>query len=291
MSAVSPIYPTSQIKRHRATKAEVEQRRIALYYIIEAMKPMTVRQVFYQASVKGIVDKSESGYNKIQADLVAMRRAGLLRYDWLADNTRWQRKPTTYTNVETALRSLAKHYRKDLWADADCHVEIWLEKDALAGVVLPVTRAYDVGLMVARGFASLSFLHSAAEQFAGLDVPVHIYHLGDFDPSGVCAANKIESTLREMAPRTEIHFERLAVLPDQIEEWELPSRPTKMTDSRAKGFGDISVELDAIEPDVLRALVEEAIRDHLPVDYHQELILAEEAEREQIRALVEAWAA
>ena len=107
---------------------------------------------------------------------------------------------------------------------------------------------FDVPLMVARGYASLSFLHTAAEYINDLDVPTYIYHLGDFDPSGVNAGEKIEETLREMAPDAEINFERLAVTPEQIDEWNLPTRPTKTSDTRSKNFGDISVELDAIEP-------------------------------------------
>ena len=129
-----------------------------------------------------------------------MRKAGELPYDWLADNTRSQRKLRTYDGIEDALESTARFYRKDLWSTADRYVEIWLEKDALAGVVLPVTSTYDVPLMVARGYASLSFLHTAAEYIDSLDIPAHIYHLGDFDPSGVNAGEKIEQTLREMAP-------------------------------------------------------------------------------------------
>jgi hypothetical protein len=116
-----------------------------------------------------------------------MRRAGGLPYDYLADNTRWQRKPRTFDSVEDALRDTAAFYRKNLWTTADWYVEIWLEKDALSGVIYPVTSLYDVPLMVARGYASLSFLHSAAEYINSLTVPAHIYHFGDFDPSGVNA--------------------------------------------------------------------------------------------------------
>ena len=280
------IYAASPIKRHRSTKAEVERRREDLYEIVEAMKPMTVRQVFYQATVRGIVEKSEAGYAKVQTDLVLMRRAGEMPFDWLADNTRWQRKPRTFDSVEQALQDTARLYRKALWSDAGAYVEVWLEKDALAGVVLPVTAMYDVPLMVARGYASLSFLHSAAEYINSLDVPVYLYHLGDFDSSGVNAGEKIEETLREMAPVAEIHFERLAVTPEQIELWRLPTRPTKTSDSRAKGFGAISVELDAIEPDKLRALVEDAIEDHLPPHQFKVLKAAEDSERTLIRQLV-----
>lgn len=145
---------------------------------------------------------------------------------------------------------------------------------------------YDVPLMVARGYASLSFLHSAAEAIRNLDVPAHIYHLGDFDPSGVNAGEKIEQTLREMAPDAEIHFERLAVTPAQIEAWHLPTRPTKATDSRARNFGNISVELDAIEPGTLREIVETAINRHLPQDQLRVLQEAERSEREMLKGLV-----
>ena len=281
-----PVYETSHIKR-RSTKTQVEERRVALYKIVSEQKPMTVRQVFYQASVRGIVEKSEAGYNKVQTDLVQMRKAGVLPYSWLADSTRWQRKPETFDSVEQALEDTARFYRKALWADADAYVEIWLEKDALSGVIFPVTSMYDVPLMVARGYASLSFLHGAAEHIGSLDVPAYIYHLGDFDPSGVNAGEKIEQTLCEMAPNADIHFERIAVTPWQIENWELPTRPTKTSDTRSKGFGDISVELDAIPPADLRMLVESVIQIHLPQRQFEILKIAEASERELITSLVE----
>jgi hypothetical protein len=278
------------IKRRRSTQAEVRARRDALLEIVEAMKPMTVRQVFYQATVRGLVEKAESGYAKVQTDLTLMRRAGELPYDWLTDNTRWQRKPLSFNGVDEALKETARLYRKNLWANADAYVEIWLEKDALAGVILPITAAYDVPLMVARGYASLSFLYSAAEYINSLDVPTYIYHLGDFDPSGVNAGEKIEETLGEMAPDAEIYFERIAVTPEQIEEFELPTRPTKVTDSRSKGFSALSVEIDAIAPNMLRAIVSEAIEIHLPEHEYEVLKAAEQSQRDLIARLVNAAA-
>ena len=280
MSPAAASYPASRIKRTRATQQEVQARRAALLGIIHEMRPMTVRQCFYQATVRNLVDKSEAGYDKVQTDLVVMRRSGALPYDWLADNTRWQRKPTTYASITDALKETARFYRKALWTSADTYVEVWLEKDALSGVIYPVTSLYDVPLMVARGYASLSFLHGAAEYINELDVPAYIYHLGDFDPSGVNAAEKIEQTLRDLAPRADIHFERIAVTPAQIQAWELPTRPTKQTDSRAKGFGAVSVELDAIEPDELRALVRRYIERHLPASELRVLQVAEASEQQ-----------
>ena len=112
------------------------------------------------------------------------------------------------------------------------------------------------------------------------------FYLGDHDPSGQDAARAIEETLREMAPEAEIHFERLAVTPTQIARWRLPTRLTKTTDSRSKGFGDVSVELDAIPPGHLRDLVQTAIERHLPPERYAVLKVAERAEQSLLRGLV-----
>ena len=127
------------------------------------------------------------------------------------------------------------------------YVEVWCEKDALAGVLMEETKVYDVPLMVASGYSSISFLHSAAMAIEAKGKPAYIYHFGDLDPSGVDAARDIEAKLRRYAPGAEIHFERPAVTREQVEQWNLPTRPTKQTDTRAKKFGSAtSVELDAI---------------------------------------------
>lgn len=277
-------YVASHIKRRRSTKAEVEARRSALYGIVVEQRPMTVRQVFYQATVQNLIEKTEAGYTKVQTDLVKMRQDGSLPYSWLADNTRWQRRPRTFDSVQDALEDTARFYRKSLWTEAEVYVEVWLEKDALAGVVMPVTSEYDVPLMVARGYASLSFLHSAAAEITDIGKPTYIYHLGDFDPSGVNAGQKIEQTLREMVPEAEIHFQRIGVTPPQITAWNLPTRPTKESDTRARGFDSkISVELDAISPAMLRNLVRDVIQQHLPPEQLRVLQVAEESEKAMLR--------
>ena len=289
MSAV-PVYPSSQIKakrRFRSTKLQMTERRTKLYAIVADMQPMTVRQVFYQATVHNIVEKDEAGYGKVQTDLVAMRKAGQLPYGWIADNTRIQRRPNSFSSIDHALEETARFYRKDLWESADSYVEVWLEKDALSGVIYPITSEYDVPLMVARGYASLSFLYSSAEYIKLLKKPAYLYHLGDFDPSGVNAGEKIEQTLRELAPDADIHFKRIGVTPEQIREWSLPTRPTKSSDTRSKGFGDISVELDAIEPATLRELVRQHVEQHLPADQLRILKVAEQSERELLCDMIE----
>jgi hypothetical protein len=278
------LYAACRVYRRKATKRQMEARYEALVRIVERIRPCTVRQAFYQATVFGVVEKDEAGYDRVQRALVELRRSKRIPYRSITDSTRWQIKPTTYDSLKDALEETARFYRRAVWADVDAYCEVWLEKDALAGVVDPITARYDVPLMVARGFSSLSFLHSAGEDIAALDKPAFIYHLGDRDPSGVCAAEKIEQTLREFAPNAEIHFTRLAVLPWQIEAWDLPTRPTKQSDSRAKTFDRESVELDAIHPDQLRRLVEDAIVQHLPANQLEVLKVAEDSEREMLKA-------
>jgi hypothetical protein len=128
---------------------------------------------------------------------------------------------------------------------------------------------------------------SCNDYISAINVPTYIYHLGDFDPSGVNAGEKIEETLREMAPNAVISFERIAVNIEQVIEWNLPTRPTKQTDTRAKKFGSAeSVELDAIDPRRLRSLVGKSIQQHLPRHQFKQLMRIEQEERKLIGGLV-----
>ena len=270
---------TAELYRATHPRHQVEARREAV--------PMTVRQVFYQATVRGSSRRPRAATPRCRP--TSRSCAGRASFPMTGSPTTpaGSASRARSTASRTRSRNTAAFYRKALWNDADSYVEIWLEKDALAGVVYPVTSMYDVPLMVARGYASLSFLHSAAEAINELDVPTYIYHLGDFDPSGVNAGEKIEETLRELAPDADITFERIAVTPEQIAEWDLPTRPTKASDTRAKDFGS-SFRSSSMRssPNQLRALVQDAIELHLPAEQFEVLKAAEDSEREIISRLV-----
>src|SRR5262249_10305095 len=166
-------------KRHRRTKAAVTGIRSAIIDILSKDNPQTVRQVFYALTVRGVIAKAEIEYQRTVVRLLSeMREAGQIPFEWIADNTRWQRKPSTFTGIEAYLNSAAKFYRRDLWAAMPVYVEVWVEKDALAGVLMEETEVYDVPLMAAKGYASLSFLHSAAMAIEAKGKPAYIYHFG-----------------------------------------------------------------------------------------------------------------
>ena len=157
-------YPSSPIKRRRRTKAEIEDIRSTIYDVVSAERPMTVRQVFYRLVTVGKIAKTENEYNSTVCRLlVEMRLNDELPFDWIADNTRWMRKPKTHSDLKSMLDLTATTYRRALWDNQEEYVEIWLEKDALSGVIFGITSRWDVPLMVTRGYPSLSFLHEAAE--------------------------------------------------------------------------------------------------------------------------------
>ena len=283
------VYGTSPIKRARRTKAEVEALDAALIEIVEQFNPATVRQVFYQAVNRNLVPKSETkGYRVVQRRLVALRESGEIPYGHIVDGTRYVHGHQRYNDLDEFTTYAAGLYRKDYWAASDVNVEVWLEKDALKGVLIPtVVNECGLGLHVTRGFASITYLQEAAEDIEMDGRPTYVYVLTDFDPSGVSIAEKVEQELTERAPFCDITVERLAVNREQIERWNLPTRPTKSTDTRANKFrrvhGTDSVELDAIPPDLLRQLVKNAIDSHMEPWRLKQFQMIEKEERETLR--------
>jgi hypothetical protein len=281
-------YGSRPIKRRRRTKAEMMEIREAIYIALDTDHPQTIRQLFYRLTVEGVIAKTEAEYKTVVRLTGEMRRAGLLPFEWIADSTRWMRKPRTFDSLEAALQITAQTYRRSLWAESSDYVEIWIEKEALAGVVVDVTNEFDVPLMVTRGYPSLSFVQSAAEAMNARSQFTYVYYLGDHDPSGVDISRKLEEDLHEFTFGIS-EFERIAVTPAQIEAWQLPSRPTKTTDTRAKRFRGESVELDAIPAPELRELVRGPIESH--VDHHQLEVLrtAESEERRLLMQMAESF--
>jgi len=274
------VYASRPIKRHRRGNAEIADFKTALYNIVAEQKPMSVRQVFYQAVCRSLIEKTEAGYGKVQRALVQMRREDHLPFDWIADYTRYRIKPRTYDSVQDALERTAKFYRRSLWNDADAYVEIWCEKQALQGVIHPVTDEYDVSLMISRGFSSITFLQEAGEYMQSLERPCYIYQFGDYDRSGLSISENIKKGLAEFAPNAEIYFDRVAVNEWQIEHYNLPTRPPKKDE---KSGPTRCVELDAIPPEELRQLVRTRIENHIDTNALAALELTEKTERQSIR--------
>lgn len=287
----TPPYAASRTKRRRTT-AELAAIGDAIVRITAADHPMTLRGLFYRLVSEGLIPKTENEYEKVGRYLLKLRRVGAVPYAWIADSTRWMRKARTYGSLEDALRHTAQTYRRALWNDQAAYVEIWCEKDTLAGLLSDETIAWDVPLMVVRGFSSETYLYEASENIAGFDKPAYLYLLTDHDPSGLASARDVERKLRSFLPGFPCTVERVAVTEDQIARWDLPTRPTKTTDSRSKGFAGDSVELDAIPPARLRALVRDCIERHIDPGPLARTRDIERLERASLADLVDGgWAA
>ena len=147
------VYGSRPTKRPRRTKVEISALRSHLYAILQEFNPMTDRQLFYQAETRGVIEKTEREYkNVIVRLLVKMRVEDEIPFDWIADNTRWMRKGRSYSSMEEALRECARTYRLNLWDNPDAYVEVWTEKDALAGVLMEETDPWDVPRLSRSGF-------------------------------------------------------------------------------------------------------------------------------------------
>jgi hypothetical protein len=238
----------------------------------------------------GLVPKTEPGYSVVQRQALKMRRVGELPYGWITDGSRLRLKPRTFFNAQAALENTAKMYRRDLWINQEMHVEVWTEKDAIRGVVSPVTAEYDVPLMISRGFSSETFLYETAEDINAEGNPAVIYQLGDHDPSGVAAWDDIQRKLRDFVEDDiDVTFERIAVTPEQIVELALPTRPTKQSDTRAKTFVGDAVEVDAIPSSTLRGLVRSAIEQWIDDGLLSLTKIAEDSERTILTRIAYGW--
>jgi hypothetical protein len=270
----------------RRSKADIDELKATIYRVVEEQHPMTVRQVFYQMVTRGAIDKTENEYkNTIVRLLGEMRLAKELPFEWIADNTRWMRKPDTFSSAEEMFEAAQAGYRQSLWHNQRDYVEVWLEKEALAGVLFEVTAKWDVPLMVTRGYPSTTFIHSAAMTIERVGKPTWLYYFGDHDPSGEDIQRSTAEKLRQFAPYAKFEVLRVAVTPEQIRVHNLPTRPTKETDNRSMNFKGESVEVDAFTPQMLRRMAEDSITWHIDQRQLEIIRLVEQEEREKMERI------
>jgi len=275
----------------RRTKAAIEINRAAIYEILSADHPQTVRQVFYQLVARAIIEKTEKEYQRTVIRLLSeMRLDDVVPWGWIVDESRRARATYTFDNIKDALRDCAETYRRSALRESDVYIEIWSEKEALAGIIYEAASKYDVPVMVSKGMPSLtqvygSFINVRNAAFAGKQS--YIYQFGDHDPTGCLIPKSLEARLREFCSKDDCDFpfvERVALTAEQIRRYRLPTRPTKREGNpHARGFRGNSVELDALPSRILRELVTDCIERHITPAALNVLRAAEESEREQIQ--------
>jgi hypothetical protein len=206
----------------------------------------------------------------------------MVPWSWVSDGTRWRIQAESFDTRADAIRHAADTYRRDLWRRTPVYIEVWCESDSMAGVLHPETDRYNVSLMSSRGFSSKSFLYHSAMTIQEQGRPAYLYYVGDWDPSGKLIPEDIEATLRRFAPKADIHFNRLLVTPDQINKWDLPTKPAKRS-THSKGFTGGTVEAEAMPANVTRQLVRRAIELHLDMREVEVMRVAEKSEAEWLK--------
>ena len=287
---VYPVYGARTIKRGRRTKAEIAELRETLYEIVAENQPSTVRGVFYLAETAGLVPKDDTtGYRPVQRELLKMRREGLIPWGWITDGARSRFGHHRYGGLESYARQVAANYRRDYWHGSREYVELWIEKEALRGVIAPVViERFGLDLYVTKGQPSVSYLYDAAEDIALDGRPTYVYVLHDWDPGGLRIFDRIKAELIGfVGDSAELHVRRLALTPFQIADLDLPTRPGKEKDPNmaeiARRFGNRCVELDAIPPKTLRGMVQAKLESHMDPDVLSRMKLAETEERRGLR--------
>ena len=285
---------THHKSRARRTTDEITGLEAQIYRVLALDHPQSVRHVFYRMTDPRLpvhVEKSERGYRQIQHRMTEMRRSGRLPYGWIVDATRRGYFVNTFRDKADFIRWHASLYRADLWADADVYCEVWAESRSIAGVIETTCKELAVSLYPAGGFTSLTLAYDAAGGInsATLDgkKPAHIFYIGDYDPAGVLIDQAIERELRtHLDPRVDLHFYRLGITQEQIEFYDLPTKPRKAGDRRALHVKS-TVEAEAMPASVLRKLLRDRVEALLPPRALEVAKLAEQEEQAGLRILAE----
>lgn len=290
---------------------------------------LTLRQLYYQFVARDLIPNTERSYKRLGSIVNDARMAGRIDWDLLVDRTRNVRAIRHWDDPADLIANTVNSFWRDRWAAQNDYVEVWIEKDALVGVISGISNELDVPYFSCRGYTSQSEMWSAAQRLLRRVIEgkhVTIIHLGDHDPSGIDMTRDIDDRLatfighdyfRHMAAndptwgdrdkddryaQAQVWFReavnrltvnRIALTMDQINQYQPPPNPAKMSDSRAHGYveeyGYESWELDALPPQVLTDLVREAVEGLIDQDAWDDEIEREQEGQRLLQQASEKW--
>ncbi len=256
---------------------------------------LTLRQLYYQFVARDLISNKQSEYKRLGSVINDARLAGLLDWDAIVDRTRNMQKNSHWKTPADIVDTCARSYAIDKWARQDMRPEVWIEKDALVGVISGVCEELDVPYFSCRGYNSQSEMWSAGRRlrkwakFKG-QIPI-IFHLGDHDPSGIDMTRDITDRLELFMGGLKV--DRLALNMDQVEEHGPPPNPAKLTDTRCDAyiaqFGGNSWELDALDPRTLEDTIRRAVLAVRDEDLWDEAVEEEQEARRLLAVVADDW--
>jgi len=246
---------------------------------------LTLRQLYYQLVSRGIILNKSEEYAKLSVILVRGRMAGIIDWESIEDRIRVPKIPYYVHNVPDAFDDMIRSYRLDRLKDQDVYIEVWVEKDALSGVLSRVTDEYHIRLMVNRGYSSATAMYDAAKRFIlNSGKSGHILYLGDHDPSGMDMVRDIRERIKEFGADVNIHH--IALTDEQIKKYNPPPNPAKIKDPRAKAYiakyGRTSWEVDALKPEILNTLLKTQIDLLIDHKKYNNMVNQEKLDKEEM---------
>jgi hypothetical protein len=253
---------------------------------------LTLRQLYYRLVESKVIPNTTQSYDRLGSVIDDARKCGLIDWNAIEDRTRFLRKITDYKGPQDFLTKFLRYYAEDLWRDQAHYCEVWIEKDALIGVVERPCNEWRVPHFACRGYPSSSELYIAAKRLhrkvdAGKTVTV--FYLGDHDPSGLDMDRSNGDLLSLFAHDNGIEVRRLGLTFEQTAEYNLVPDPAKQSDVRfaayAEQFGDESWELDALRPQVIDQLIRDAIKSVVDEDDFNAKLEQEEVNQAKLEAM------
>lgn len=256
---------------------------------------LTLRQLYYQFVSRDLIPNKQSEYKRLGKIVNDARIAGMLDWSAIEDRTRNVKKPNVWESPDHIIQAVASQYREDPWDEQEFRPEVWIEKDALVGVIESICEQMRVPYFACRGYPSQSEVYDAGKRFQRVahraQTPL-VLHLGDHDPSGLDMTRDISERLEMFAGRP-VEVRRLALNMAQIDQYAPPPNPAKDTDARFSNyeseFGDSSWELDALDPDVISDLISTELDSLIDQSVWAESMQAEESNREDLALVSANW--
>jgi len=255
---------------------------------------LTLRQLYYQFVARGLLPNVKKSYDDLGRVIGNARLANLISWNAIIDRGRTTNHNNHFEGPEEILTTAAETYQLDSRADQDVYVEVWIEKEALIGVIEPICRVLDVLYLACRGYYGLSAMWAAAGRFRKAEEAgkkTIVLHLGDHDPSGLDMTEDIRNRLSGFSAQTEV--ERLALNIGQVELYNPPPNFAKETDTRAKDYvaeyGKEAWELDALEPKVIASLIEDAVGKYTDQDKRQARLDEQETHKQRLGYIAKHW--
>jgi hypothetical protein len=280
----------------KSTMAVIEQANVIIGDYAARGFALTLRQLYYQFVARGLIEEnSQREYKRIGTIVNNARQAGLIDWDAIEDRTRNLQSFSAWSDPAEFLVTVAESYREDPWSNQAYRPEVWIEKDALLGVIEDVCRRWRAPFFACRGNNSQSEQYAAGKRFAERGdlgfIPI-VLHLGDHDPNGLDMTRDNRDRLGMFAGG-KVEVRRLALNIDQVRQYRPPPNFAKETDTRFAGyereFGTQCWELDALDPDVISGLVDREIQSLVDMETWNASIARERDQRAVFAALSENW--